>query len=175
MRSNKHYTNVTFTRRVDHEAGKHRPPRAGGEPRVCITCGALYRKRRWISAELAAKEQAPSPWVRERFDIVRCPACRRVANTVPSGIVHLDGAFLGQHRPEIVRLVQREATRAAEDNPLGRIIGWDLDPHHRLIVKTTTEHLAQRLGHALKKAFKGKVRYDFSHENKMAHVYWSRD
>jgi hypothetical protein len=44
-----------------------------------------------------------------------------------------------------------------------------------LTLATTTEHLAQRLGHALKKAFKGKVHYDFSHENKLAHVYWQRD
>jgi len=44
-----------------------------------------------------------------------------------------------------------------------------------MTVRTTTEHLAQRLGHALEKAFHGEVRYDFSHENKLAHVWWRRD
>jgi hypothetical protein len=33
------------------------------------------------------------------------------------------------------------------------------------MVLTTTEHLALRLGRALKKAFDGKVRNDFLHEN----------
>ena len=50
MRSQKPYTNATFTHRVDHEAGRHRPPRAPGEPRVCGTCGAVYRGRRWAPA-----------------------------------------------------------------------------------------------------------------------------
>jgi hypothetical protein len=44
-----------------------------------------------------------------------------------------------------------------------------------LTVTTTTEHLAQRLGGMLEKAFGGEVRYDFSHENKLARVSWHRD
>ena len=44
-----------------------------------------------------------------------------------------------------------------------------------LLVETTTEHMAQRLGHALSRAFAGKVTYDFSHENKVARVNWHRD
>ena len=40
MHNNKPYTNATFTKRVDHEAGRHRPPRALREPAVCEECGA---------------------------------------------------------------------------------------------------------------------------------------
>ncbi len=32
VRSDKPYTNVTFTKRVDHEAGRHCPPKAQTEP-----------------------------------------------------------------------------------------------------------------------------------------------
>jgi len=46
---------------------------------------------------------------------------------------------------------------------------------HRLMVTTTTEHLAKHFGRALKRAYTGDVRYDFSHENKLARVYWHRD
>jgi hypothetical protein len=67
---------------------------------------------------------------------------------------------------------QREA---AENNTLARILGWKRGDGHKLIVTTTTEHLAQRLGHALKKAFCGEVQYDFSHENKLARVSWKRE
>jgi hypothetical protein len=45
----------------------------------------------------------------------------------------------------------------------------------KLTVTTTTEHLAQRLGHAVEKAFGGNADYDFSHENKLARVSWRRD
>ena len=47
MRTNKKYTNVTFTKRVDHEAGLHRGARAPKERRVCHRCGAVYERRRW--------------------------------------------------------------------------------------------------------------------------------
>jgi hypothetical protein len=40
---------------------------------------------------------------------------------------------------------------------------------------TTTEHLAKRLGQALHKALRGAVHYECFHENKFAHVTWSRD
>jgi hypothetical protein len=61
------------------------------------------------------------------------------------------------------------------DNPLGKIISIQEDTDGRLVVTTTTEHLAQRIGHAVEKAFSGEVRFDFSHENKFARVYWHRD
>jgi hypothetical protein len=44
-----------------------------------------------------------------------------------------------------------------------------------VLITTTTEHLAIRLGRALEKAFDGRVLYGFSHENKLAHVWWHRD
>ena len=80
-----------------------------------------------------------------------------------------------KHYEEIERLLANEAERAAEDNPLSRIMNWEEGKDNELLVTTTTEHLAQRLGHALEKAFSGKTRYDFSHENKLAHVWWQRD
>jgi hypothetical protein len=91
-----------------------------------------------------------------------------------AGEVRLSGAFLAAHRPEVERLIRNEAGRAAEDNPLGRIARFERVPEG-LRVRTTTEHLAKRIGQALHKAFRGTVRYQFSHENKFAHVTWSRD
>ena len=52
---------------------------------------------------------------------------------------------------------------------------WKDDGDGKLTLSTTTEHLAQRLGRALEKAYDGKVEYDFSHENKLARVTWQRD
>ncbi len=87
----------------------------------------------------------------------------------------VDGDFADAHADEVQRLLDRESARAAEDNPLGRIIDRRRDADGRLVVSTTTEHLAERLGHALEKAFTGRVRFDFSHENRFARVYWHRD
>src|SRR5262245_47562833 len=173
MRNQKRYTNQSYTKRVDYEAGRHRTRRAPPEPAVCEVCGDEYADRRWSKPDqkrLSAKHPKFRPAI-----LVVCPACQRVRNGAPSGYVHLDGAFLGQHRDEVERLLWNEADRAGEDNPLARIMDWEQDEKGRLTVTTTTEHLSQRLGRALEKAFSGKTCYDFSHENKLAHVYWSRD
>jgi hypothetical protein len=87
----------------------------------------------------------------------------------------LDGAFFADHYEEIEHLLLNEGRRAAEDNPLARIMEWKRGEGHKLTVTTTTEHLAQRLGHALEKAFGGSADYDFSHENKLARVNWQRE
>jgi hypothetical protein len=104
-----------------------------------------------------------------------CPACEQKRSGEPRGFVYLDGDFFVAHHEEIEQLLRNEAERAAEDNPLARIMEWKRGDGHKLTVTTTTEHLAQRLGHALEKAFGGIVHYDFSHENKLARVNWQRD
>ena len=173
MRSNKRYTNETWTKRVDHEAGRHRTPRAPAEPAVCKVCGDVYADRRWAAPNAGRAGPDHEHWRPART--TTCPACKRQREGVPSGYLHLEGAFLTAHREEVERLLRNEAERAAEGNPTARIMGWGKDEQGRLTLSTTTEHLAQRLGHAMEKAFSGEVRYRFSHENKLAHVYWRRD
>lgn len=173
MRSKKRYTNTTFTKRVDHEAGRHRPSRAGSEPEVCKNCGAVYANRRWTAADPGSGNEKHGHWRPPQVTV--CPACAQQRTGEPRGFVYLDGAFFVTHQEEIEQLVSNEAERAAEDNPLARILEWKRGDDHKLTVTTTTEHLAQRLGHALEKAFKGSAHYDFSHENKLARVSWERE
>jgi NMD protein affecting ribosome stability and mRNA decay len=169
MRGNKRYTNATFTKRVDHEAGRHRTVRAQPEPTVCGICGAVYKKRRWVAnnGDTLSKELGSAR-------VTLCPACKRKKEGVPSGYLLASGSFLAAHREEIEHLLRNEAARAAEDNPLAQVMDWK-GKGKGLTLTTTTEHLAQRLGHALEKAFDGEVQYDFSHENKLARVSWHRD
>lgn len=172
MRTKKPYTNATFTKRVDREAGRHRPARGVSEPRVCEDCGAVYANRRWTAADSAVGMERD----KERpAQMTICPACKQKSSGEPRGFVSLNGAFLSAHLDEIKQLLRNEAERAAEDNPLARILEWTNGEAQKLTVSTTTEHLAQRLGHALEKAFGGKTQYDFSHENKLARVRWQRD
>lgn len=170
MRGNKRFSNTTFTKRVDHDGGRHRPDRAMSEPGVCKKCGAVYAHRRWSKSQAIKKQMTfRNP------TLIVCPACKQANCGEPRGFLYLDGAFLTNHWEEIKTLVLNEVERASEDNPLARILEMKEGDGHRLSVTTTTEHLAQRLGHALQKAFDGKVHYDFSHENKMARVSWQRE
>lgn len=173
MRSNKRYTNTTFTKRVDHAQGPREPVPARAEPAICTSCGAVYAGRRWRQASAHQRlQQLTTP---RFFAKTTCPACLQAEVGLPRGYVYLRGSYLTAHRREIEQLLRNEADRAAEDNPLARILGWEREDREGLVVTTTTEHLAQRLGHALEKAMGGEVRYRFSHENKLARVTWRRD
>jgi NMD protein affecting ribosome stability and mRNA decay len=171
MRSTKRYTN-TFTKRVDHEGGLHRPARKMAEPSECKDCGAIFTDGRWIAASVARKSAKHEHW--RPAKMVTCPACKQIENHIVGGYVSMSGQFLTEHRAEILNLVENEAKRALEDNPLARIMNRR-DSESQVLVETTTEHLAQRLGHSLQAAFSGDVTYDFSHENKVARVDWHRD
>jgi hypothetical protein len=173
MPGKKKYTNATFTKRVDHEAGRHRPARAQSEPAVCEECRAVYANRRWTAPGTAPEDKKHEHWRPAKMTV--CPACQQKRTGEPRGFVYLDGAFFDAHAEEVEQLVHNESERAAEDNPLARILEWKRGEDHKLTVTTTTEHLAQRLGHALEKAFSGSAKYDFSHENKLARVTWQRD
>lgn len=171
MRSAKPFTNVTFTKRVNHDGGRHRPPRALSEPALCPGCGAIYVKRRWTRTPGARSlaSRAGAAW------IVRvCAACRRRRTGVPHGYVHIDGEFFPSHRTDMEALLHNEVERAREDNPLHQVLGWEELDGGGFLITTSTEKLAQRLGHALEKAYQGEVHYGFSHENKLAHVWWHR-
>ncbi len=172
MKSVKRYTNQTFTKRVDHEGGAHRPPMKLAEPAFCPTCHAHYSDGRWTSAQVARETAKHDHW-RPAKEVI-CPACKQIENHVVGGYVSISGGFVAKHWDEILSLIENEADRALEDNPLSRIMHHD-DTGGDMVIETTTEHLAQRLGHALKGAFSGEVKYDFSHENKVARVDWRRD
>jgi hypothetical protein len=170
MPSNKRYTNVNFTKRVDHEI-VHASRRKIKEPAICRECNAVYIKGRWTFDKNALQTDG--------FDGIEpqetvCRACLQKETGEPAGFVYLEGDFFKQHGEEIENLLRNEEEKIAETNPLARIIDWK-KAKGRLTVTTTTEHLAQHLGRSLKRAYDGDVRYDFSHENKLARVYWHRD
>jgi hypothetical protein len=170
MRSSKRYTNVAFTKRVDYDGGAHRAARAEKGPAVCRHCGAIYVKRRWI---IRSDPRAQGVGAGGRPTL--CRACAMIEQGLVGGVLQLDGAFLAQHQAEIERLLNTESARALEDNPLGRIIRIDRTTRGRLTVTTTTEHLVERLGRAVHRAFGGTIDYGFSHGNKFARASWRRD
>jgi NMD protein affecting ribosome stability and mRNA decay len=169
MKSNKKYTNTTFTKRVDHENG-HTSNKRISEPAVCENCDVLYVNGRWtfdqkILENIRSEKIVP--------DLVTCPACSQIKNGVPAGFLYIKGDFFVEHREEINNLLMNEVEKISKTNPLARIMNLEKSKN-QLTVTTTTEHLVQHFGRSLKNAYGGKVQYDFSHENKLARVYWER-
>ena len=135
---------------------------------VCVKCGSVYHDQRWY-----LKDQVVRANHSEAAKTI-CPACLKTRDKMPGGVVRLSGAFLRSHMQEILNLIHNENARAMHINPLERImeiktVGGCVD------ILTTNEKLAQKIGRALHKAYRGVVSYMWSHDTKLARVNWQRD
>lgn len=135
----------------------------------CKKCHAIFHHKHWYfnDEELMALQQAHAKEV-------LCPACQKIADKYPSGVVTLKGSFIPEHRDEILNLIKNEEERAMGLNPLERII--EITPQGEgYEVTTTHEKLAQRIGKRLHSSYSGNVAYRWTPQDKMARVSWNRD
>jgi hypothetical protein len=136
---------------------------------VCSSCGAVYEDRRWTLDERRRSllVGAGTP------HMVECPGCRRIAERNPQGIVTLHGDYWPNHREEILNAIRNEEARGVAVNPLERIMDIR-EEGDRLIIETTTEKLAQRIGRHIEKAHQGTIEYKWSDTNHLVRVEWER-
>ncbi|MBI3814529.1 MAG: hypothetical protein HY279_08710 [Nitrospinae bacterium] len=105
--------------------------------------------------------------------MVMCPACLKIRDNFPGGVVTLKGDFLKSHEDEILNLVRNEGERSLRDNPLERIMAIN-KIKGGIEIQTTNEKLAQKIGKAVYKAYSGELEYKWSEQNKFVRVNWSR-
>ncbi len=136
---------------------------------VCTKCHIVYFKKRWYVDEDLYQQKI----MLKKIERVICPACRKIKDNYPGGIVRLRGSFLRDHKEEIINLIRNEEERARGFNPLERIIKIS-EMNKEMEVTTTNEKLAQRIGKSLHKACQGKVDYKWSNDTKLLRVDWER-
>ena len=154
---------------VDRETDPYKPRKGAHDVGVCPTCHAICRNKRW---HLDPKEYAS---LAVAGALARpCPACRKIADGFPAGVVTLRGAYLRTHRDEILRLVRNEEGRSRGINPLERIMEIR-EGEDGMEILTTDEKLAQRIGREIRKACRGAVEYRWSEDTKLLRVRWVRD
>ena len=146
-----------------HEHDMYRMPRKPDEPSYCQDCGAVFERGRWQWAD------------HHRIDAVRlrCPACSRIRDRAPMGVVTLRGEFLKERRDEIMNLVRHEADRVTAAHPLARLMsvaeaGGDVQ------IATTDLHLARRIGAALHAAYAGDLQIQYPKGGDFVRVTWQR-
>lgn len=163
-------TNVTRIRRNIENYGDPYIVQAGSEETmVCSECHAVYSGQRWY-----LKSQVdPDKLRNQSVHFTICPACRKIRDRSPGGIVHLSGDFLKEHKEDILNLIHNENERAMTINPLERVMDIVANDG-ALDVLTTNEKLAQRIGKAIHRACDGTVDYKWSEDNKLVRVNWQR-
>ena len=134
------------------------------DPSVCTKCGVVFHNGIFEWIEPPPKNAAK----------IICPACRRIADKYEGGIVHLEGEFLEKHKDEILNLIKNVEEEEIKYRPLERIISIE-DKGNEIIIKTTYEHLARRIGEAVHRAYKGDMKLQYPEGMKYVRVWWKRD
>lgn len=132
------------------------------DPSACTECHAIYRAGRWA-------------WGAPPADAVRvvCPACKRIADDYPAGVVELRGAYVAEHRDELEHLARNFEERERTEHPLKRIVavkGTD----DGIDITTTDAKLARGIGAALRRAHRGTLRLPASSRENLARITWVR-
>lgn len=140
------------------------------EATICRECHSVNANHRWYRDPAVYEESLK----KGNVHYVLCPACQKIRDKMPGGILTLAGAFLAKHKQDILNLLQNEDQRAQSTNPMERIMDIR-DDSGNLVVETTNEKLAQRLGRAMFKAHGGAVDYKWSAGTKLARVNWQRE
>lgn len=133
------------------------------EPTACPECGAIYQSGRW-------------QWGRAEAGAYRhlCPACERIRDRCPAGILTLKGPFLAEHREEILHLLDRIEAEQKAAHPLKRRLGLHTQDDGSILATFTDPHLARAAGEAVYNAYKGQLDLNYQDGEYLLRVNWER-
>jgi NMD protein affecting ribosome stability and mRNA decay len=165
-RKGQHYT-TSYKKKRYPKQDPYEMFKAPKGPAMCRKCLAIYADKRWHCDEVQAAKLAASP----RTQKLVCPACQKIKDDYPEGTVTLKWSQMQDHEAEIRGLIANVEKRAVSVNPLDRVMKI-VKRRKDLEVQTTNDRLAQRLGRALVRSYKGKAEYKWAHRDMMVRVTW---
>ena len=147
-------------------ARMHDPYKAKGkleEPSACRQCKAVYHKGRWTWGSVPSDSH-----------YVVCPACERIQDGVPGGVLLLTGEFVTKHRDQVLGLARNEEARVKAEHPLARIIKIEdqAKAPEGVVITTTDPHLARRIGEALHHAHQGTFTCRYEENEDLLRANW---
>jgi hypothetical protein len=103
-----------------------------------------------------------------------CPACQRIQDGAPSGILLLTGDFVASNRDEVLGVAHNEEARIKTEHPLARIMKIEdqTEAPKGLLITTTDPHLARRIGEVLHHAHRGTFNCRYEESEDLVRVNW---
>ncbi len=133
------------------------------EPTICPDCKVVFAGGRW--------QWMATPPAEGNAEL--CPACRRIRDRVPAGLLTLGGAFFEEHREEILNLIHNKVDAEKRQHPLKRIMGME-EQEDRLLITFTDTHLPRGVGEAVERAYEGTLEIHYEPEASIVRVVWER-
>ncbi len=165
-RKGKRYT-TSYKEKQDPKQDPYVMFKAPKGPAMCRTCKAIYTNKRWYVDRDEARKLADASTTHKLL----CPACQKIRDDYPEGVVTMKWSGLKDHEAEIRGLIANVEARAVSVNPLDQVMKIARRKKD-LEVQTTNDRLAQRLGRALVRAYKGTADYKWAHRDMMVRVTW---
>lgn len=137
------------------------------EPAVCEGCGAVFSRRTWRrNHKVTASLLNQAVWT-------KCPACEQADSGEYRGRVVIRGTYASDHDEAIRQRIANVDAQAQFTQPERRVVSAERDGAV-FEVLTTSQKLAHRIVHELKKAYHGRARYKWSDDGSLFAV-WERD
>jgi len=132
------------------------------EPTVCTECAAVYHRGRWTWGLKPAGAHE-----------ISCPACLRIRDKYPKGLLTLSGSFVDEQHEEVMGIVHNAEAKEKKEHPLSRIMSIERR-REGLVISTTDTHLPRRIGEALKHACHGELSLHYDRDEDFVRVTWTR-
>jgi len=148
----------------EHENDPYKAAKKPVEPTLCTQCGVVFSKGRW-------------QWMEETPDDASkqlCPACHRIHDNIPAGILTLSGDFFDQHRDEIMHLVHNKVEQQKAQHPMKRLMNIEDQDAGGVIITFTDMHLPRGVGEAIESAYNGELDIQYTKEADVVRVNWKR-
>jgi len=135
---------------------------------VCNRCGAVFTRKTW------RKNHRVTMAFLDKASWRSCPACKQSGGAEGLGRVILRGAFVAPNEDAIRKRIMNVAERASFTQPQHRIASISRE-RDVLDVITTSQKLAHRIVHELKKTFRGRASYAWSDRDGTLFATWERN
>jgi len=132
----------------------------------CDSCDLVFVAGVWRAAPAGTSHVATHT--------ATCPACRRIRDDYPGGILRLGGAFTAGHREDILNRVRSLARQAQEEHPLQRLMRTE-ESGGEVAFYFTDGHVPVRIGKALRRDYGGDLDITYGRSQKFATARWTRE
>jgi NMD protein affecting ribosome stability and mRNA decay len=136
---------------------------------VCERCGDVFWRKTWRRSPVRVTHALLA---RAAWSV--CPACQQVDTGQYFGRVVLRGTYMAANEQGIRRRIRNVEQWAGHTQPQRRIVSIRRAAGG-LEVLTTSQKLAHRIVHELKKAFRGRATYSWSDRHRRLYAVWERE